>query len=79
MVSTLIERWHHDIHTFHLPVDECVVTLEDVAIILGLLTNGLPVTGVTMSNHDILDAECFHQFGVALKKADCRGSVIKLT
>ncbi|XP_025652084.1 protein MAIN-LIKE 2-like [Arachis hypogaea] len=79
MVNTLIERWYPDIHIFHLPVGECVVTLEDVVIILDLLTNGLPVTGVTMSSHDILKAECLQQFGVALKKTDCRGSFIKLT
>ncbi|RYR25256.1 hypothetical protein Ahy_B02g058930 [Arachis hypogaea] len=36
LVNALIERWHPDTHTFHLPVGECAVTLEDVALILGL-------------------------------------------
>ncbi|RYQ89037.1 hypothetical protein Ahy_B09g095893 isoform A [Arachis hypogaea] len=55
------------------------MTLEDVALILGLPTNGLPVTGVTMSSHEALEAECLHHFRVAPRKSDCRGSCIKLT
>ncbi|QHO16558.1 uncharacterized protein DS421_10g304540 [Arachis hypogaea] len=40
LVNALIERWRPETHTFHFPVGECVVTLEDVTIILGLLANG---------------------------------------
>ncbi|RYR13064.1 hypothetical protein Ahy_B04g070255 isoform G [Arachis hypogaea] len=54
------------------------MTLEDVAIILGLPTNGLPVTGPTMSSFEALETECLHQFRVAPRKTDCRGSFIKL-
>ncbi|RYQ92591.1 hypothetical protein Ahy_B09g098815 isoform C [Arachis hypogaea] len=78
LVNALVERWHPDTHTFHLPVGECAVTLENVAIILGLLTDGLPVTGMTLSSFEALEAECLHQFGVAPRKSDCRGSYIKL-
>ncbi|XP_072081205.1 serine/threonine-protein phosphatase 7 long form homolog [Arachis hypogaea] len=78
LVNALVERWHPDTHTFHLPVGECAVTLEDVALILGLSTNGLPVTGMTISSFEALEAECLHQFGVAPRKSDCRGSCIKL-
>ncbi|QHO16810.1 uncharacterized protein DS421_10g306780 [Arachis hypogaea] len=49
-----------------------------MAIILGLSTNGLPVTGPTMSSFEALEVECLHQFGVALRKTDYRGSFIKL-
>ncbi|RYR04903.1 hypothetical protein Ahy_B06g084714 isoform B [Arachis hypogaea] len=79
MINALIERWRPETHTFYFSVGECVVTLEDVAIILGLLTNGLPVTGPTMSSFEALKAECLHQFGVAPRKTDCRGNFIKLT
>ncbi|QHN76375.1 uncharacterized protein DS421_19g643340 [Arachis hypogaea] len=79
LVNALIERWHPDTHTFHLPIGECVVTLEDVALILGLPTDGLPVTGMTMSSFEALEAECLLQFRVAPRKSDCRGSCIKLT
>ncbi|QHN79128.1 uncharacterized protein DS421_19g667430 [Arachis hypogaea] len=79
MSNALIERWRPETHTFHFPVGECAVTLEDVAIIFGLPTNGLLVTGPTMSSFEALEAECLHQFGVAPRKTDCRGSFIKLT
>ncbi|QHO24908.1 uncharacterized protein DS421_12g376420 [Arachis hypogaea] len=79
LVNALIERWHPDTHTFHLPIGECIVTLEDVALILGLPTDGLPVTGMTMSSFEALEAECLLQFGVAPRKSGCRGSCIKLT
>ncbi|QHO08214.1 uncharacterized protein DS421_14g470590 [Arachis hypogaea] len=78
MINALIERWRPETHTFHFPVGECAVTLEDVALILGLPTNGLPVTGPTMSSFEALEAECLHQFGIAPRKTDCRGSFIKL-
>ncbi|QHO24616.1 uncharacterized protein DS421_12g373750 [Arachis hypogaea] len=79
LVNALIERWRPETHTFHFPVGECAVTLEDVALIFGFPTNGLPVTGPTLSSYEALEAECLDQFGVAPKQADCRGSFIKLT
>ncbi|KAL4327771.1 hypothetical protein AHAS_Ahas13G0133400 [Arachis hypogaea] len=79
MINALIERWRLEIHTFHFSVGEYVVTLEDVVIILGLSTNGLSVTRPTMSSFEVLEAECLHQFGVAPRKTDCKGSFIKLT
>ncbi|QHO54316.1 serine/threonine-protein phosphatase 7 long form homolog [Arachis hypogaea] len=79
LVNALIERWHPDTHTFHLPIGECSVTLEDMALILGLPTDGLPVTGMTMSSFEAMEAECLLQFGVAPRRKDCRSSSIKLT
>ncbi|XP_057733724.1 serine/threonine-protein phosphatase 7 long form homolog [Arachis stenosperma] len=79
LVNALIERWHLETHMFHLPIGECAVSLEDVALILGLPTDGLPVTGMTMSSFSALEAECLHQFGVAPSKVKCRGCCIKLT
>ncbi|QHO33942.1 uncharacterized protein DS421_9g262690 [Arachis hypogaea] len=79
MINALIERWWPEIHTFHFSVGECAVILEDVAIILGLPINGLSVIGPTLSSFEALEAECLHQFGVAPRKTDCRGSFIKLT
>ncbi|RYR12118.1 hypothetical protein Ahy_B04g069656 [Arachis hypogaea] len=79
LVNALIERWHPDRHTFHLPIGECAVTIEDVVLIFGLPTDGLLVIGMTMSSFEALEAECLLQFRVALRKSDCRGSCIKLT
>ncbi|QHN93372.1 uncharacterized protein DS421_17g592110 [Arachis hypogaea] len=41
-VDALVERWRPKMHTFHLPHGECMITLEDVVMILGLRTDGLP-------------------------------------
>ncbi|QHN96188.1 uncharacterized protein DS421_18g616310 [Arachis hypogaea] len=79
LINALIERWHPDIHMFHLPISECAVTLEDVALILGLPTDDLPVTGMAMSSFEALEAEYLDQFGVAPRKQECRGCCIKLT
>ncbi|XP_072089574.1 serine/threonine-protein phosphatase 7 long form homolog [Arachis hypogaea] len=79
MINALIERWRPETHTFHFLVGECSVSLEDVAMILGLLTNEIPVTGPTMSSFETLEAECLHHFGVAPRKMDYRGSFIKMT
>ncbi|XP_052116116.1 serine/threonine-protein phosphatase 7 long form homolog [Arachis duranensis] len=79
LVNALDERWHPNTHIFYFPVGKCDVTLEDVAMILGLPTDGLPVTGMTLNSFKTLEAECLHQFEVAPKKSDRRGSCIKLT
>ncbi|XP_052489931.1 serine/threonine-protein phosphatase 7 long form homolog [Gossypium raimondii] len=46
LISALVERWRPETHTFHFPCRECIVTLEDVALQLGLLIDGSPVTRV---------------------------------
>jgi hypothetical protein len=35
-ITTIVDRWRLDTHSFHLPCDKMTVTLEDVAMILGL-------------------------------------------
>ncbi|KAG8474766.1 hypothetical protein CXB51_031469 [Gossypium anomalum] len=47
-ISTLVERWRPETNTFHSPCGECAITLEDVALQLGLPIDGNVVTGVSL-------------------------------
>lgn len=44
-LTALIDRWRPETHSFHLPCGEMTITLQDVAMILGLPIAGHPVTG----------------------------------
>nr|ABA93972.1 transposon protein, putative, Mutator sub-class [Oryza sativa Japonica Group] len=50
-LTALVDRWRPETHTFHLPCGELTVTLEDVAMILGLPIRGQAVTGDTASGN----------------------------
>nr|KYP43631.1 Serine/threonine protein phosphatase 7 long form isogeny [Cajanus cajan] len=76
LITSLVERWKPEIHTFHLPVGECTVTLEDVALQLGLRIDGKPVTEPTFYDWDEL---CYELLGFVLPKGEALvGSSIKL-
>jgi len=50
LVTALCKRWMIETHTFHLSLGETTITLEDVALQLGLPIDGEPVTGSSSSN-----------------------------
>ena len=47
LVTTLVERWRLETHTFHMTYGEVSLTLQDVALQFGLPIDGRPVTGQT--------------------------------
>jgi Plant mobile domain len=58
LISAIVERWRHEIHTFHLHVGEMTVTLEDASCMWGLPINGYPVVGFAGDNweEDVMQA-----------------------
>ena len=45
LITCLVARWRLETHTFHVPVGDMTITLQEVAIILGLRIDGPTVTG----------------------------------
>jgi len=47
-VCALSERWHEETSSFHLPVGEMTISLDDVACLLGI-----PITGRFLPDRDL--------------------------
>ncbi|KAG9450437.1 hypothetical protein H6P81_010402 [Aristolochia fimbriata] len=47
LITALVERWRSETNTFHFANGEMTITLEDVAVLLGLHVDGDAVTGST--------------------------------
>ena len=75
LITCLFERWRPETHTFHLPVREMTITLQDVAIILGLHIDGPIVTGTC-----VFDVAKFYKelLSVTLLADALRGSSISI-
>jgi hypothetical protein len=45
LLTTFVDKWHPETHTFHLPSGEITVLMQDIGYILGLRLDGPAVTG----------------------------------
>ena len=76
MITALVERWRPETHTFHLPWGECTITLEDVALHLGIRFDGCVVVRPSFLHWYELCHELLGE--VPLENAH-KGTVLKLT
>lgn len=54
-ILAMVERWRPETHTFHLPIGECTITLEDVYMLLGLKIDGDAVNGPVMVSDSLCE------------------------
>ncbi|XP_019442354.1 PREDICTED: serine/threonine-protein phosphatase 7 long form homolog [Lupinus angustifolius] len=76
LITALVEKWRPETHTFHLPVGECTVTLEDVTYQLGLPINGAPVTGIASGNWEMI---CHNLLGAIPTDKQIMGQRIQMS
>ncbi|KAF1873038.1 hypothetical protein Lal_00016157 [Lupinus albus] len=76
LITALVERWRPETHTFHLPIRECTVTLEDVAYQLGLPIDGNIVTGPTNMDWNVV---CHNLLGAVPNERQIVGQRIQMS
>ncbi|KAL5794267.1 hypothetical protein ACOSP7_002861 [Xanthoceras sorbifolium] len=76
LISALVERWRRETNTFHFTVGEMTVTLQDVALMLGLAIDGKPVIGIT---HTTCSSVCGKYLGRVPDSNYASGGMVKLS
>ncbi|KAL8090544.1 hypothetical protein AgCh_039842 [Apium graveolens] len=79
LIAVLVERWRPETHSFHLPLGECSITLQDVGVLTSLPVNGDPVIGVTPTVDEEWSAIVGSVFGHHPPRDQFNGSRLQLS
>ncbi|CAH9054230.1 unnamed protein product [Cuscuta europaea] len=79
LICALVERWRPETHTFHLPFGEVGISLQDVAMILGLPIRGMPLSGPTVKGKAQWIDLCTQSCGFTPLETDMRTSDITMS
>jgi Plant mobile domain len=58
-MTALVERWRPETHTFHLPVGEVTVTMQNMSYLWGLPISGPLVVGHSVGGTERLIQDAF--------------------
>ena len=77
LLSALVDRWRPETHTFHLPIGEMAMTLQDVSMFFGLPHEGRAVGARAVGPH--WRQEMLERFAGVIEAADDEPAQMQFT
>ncbi|VFQ74952.1 unnamed protein product [Cuscuta campestris] len=79
LITSIVERWRPETHSFHLPFGEVGITLQDVEILLGLPVDDIPLAGMTGRSRNQWIQICEDMMGFRPHTSDITSKMIKMS